>query len=62
MRKFVQFKFVKFKKRVKHPWKSITFSKVAGKSNTSTKSNTSAWEFLHFLYYEIAHSVSYDPV
>ena len=30
MRKFVQFKFVKFKKRVKHPWKSVTFSKVAG--------------------------------
>ena len=30
--------FVQFKKREKHPWRSVTFSKVAGKF---TKTNTS---------------------
>ena len=35
---------VQFKKREKHPGRSITFSKVAG-----TKSNTPPWVFFTFL-------------
>ena len=34
-----------FKKREKHPWRSVTFSKVAGSSNT--KNNTPPWAFFH---------------
>ena len=28
--------FVQFKKRKKHPWRSVTFSKVAGKKPTTS--------------------------
>ena len=35
--------FVQFKKHEKHPWRSVTFSKVAGKSNTPP------WVFLFFI-------------
>ena len=34
--------FVQFKKREKHPWRSVTFSKVGGKS-------TPPWVFSRFL-------------
>ena len=38
--------FVQFKKREKHPWKSVTFSKVAG---FSLKVALLHWCFLRFL-------------
>ena len=38
--------FVLFKKREKHPWKSITFSKVA--ESNFTESNTPPWVFFMF--------------
>ena len=41
--------FVKLKKREKHPWRSVTFRKVAGFGLKLTKSNTPAWVFSHFL-------------
>ena len=34
---------MQFKKREKHPWKNVTFSKVA-------KSNTPPWVFFTFLH------------
>ena len=40
--------FVQFKKREKHPWKSVTLSKVAEACNF-TKSNTPPWVFSTFL-------------
>ena len=61
--------FVQFKKREKHPWRSFTFSKVAGfrlQSAIFTKSNTPSWVLLTFLKlnkcYQIAQSVSYDKI
>ena len=36
--------FVQIKKRKKHPWRSVTLSKVAG----FTKSNTPPWVFFTF--------------
>ena len=36
--------FVQIKKRKKHPWRSVTFSKVAG----FTISNTPPWVFFTF--------------
>ena len=36
--------FVQFKKREKHSWRSVTFSKVA-----CTKKNTPQWVFSRFL-------------
>ena len=38
--------FLQFKKREKHPWRSVTCSKVAG---FFTKSNTPPWVFFTFL-------------
>ena len=32
--------FIQFNKREKHPWRSVTFSKVAGWSLQFSKSNT----------------------
>ena len=47
--------FAQFKKREKHPWRSVTFSKVVG----LTKSNTPPWEFSTFFklykWYHIVH-------
>ena len=47
--------FVQFKKREKHPWRSVTFSKVTG-----TKSNTPPWVFFTLLklykWYQIAQN------
>ena len=40
---------VQFKKREKHPWRSVTFSKVASLACNITKSNTPPWVFLRFL-------------
>ena len=42
--------FVQFKKREKHPWRSVTFSKVAKAvvSCNFTKSNTPPWVFFSF--------------
>ena len=33
--------FVQFRKREKHPWRSVTFSKIAGEACNNTKTNTS---------------------
>ena len=44
--------FVQFKKREKHPWRSVNFSKVAGlklKACNFTKSDTPPWVFFTFL-------------
>ena len=35
--------FVQFKKREKHPWRSVTFSKIAGCN--FTESNNPPWVF-----------------
>ena len=62
--------FVQFKKREKHPWRSITFSKVTSvysvaKSSACnfTKNNTLPWGFLMFFklheWYHIVQSVSH---
>ena len=40
--------FVQFKKREKHPWRSVTFSKAASLACNSTKSNNSPWVFFTF--------------
>ena len=51
--------FVQFKKREKHPWRSVTFSKVAG---NFTKTSCPLWMFFTFFnlykWYQIAQSVS----
>ena len=51
--------FVQFKKREKHPWRSLTFSKITCNFN---KNNTLQWMFLTFFkfyeWYQIAQSVS----
>ena len=51
--------FVQLKKRETHPWRSVTFSKVAG----FTKSNTPPWVFFTFLklyeWHQIAQSTTY---
>ena len=39
---------VQFKKREKHPWRSVTFSKVASLACNITKSNTPPWFFFTF--------------
>ena len=45
--------FVQFKKREKHPWRSVTFS---------TKSNTPSWVFFTFFklykWYQIAQNIT----
>ena len=50
--------FVQFKKREKHPWRSVTFSKVAG--------NIPLWVFFKFLKlykrYQIAQNITYGPL
>ena len=50
-----------FKKREKHPRRTVTFSKVAG---NFTKSITPSWVFFTFFklykWYQIAQSISYD--
>ena len=40
--------FVQIKKRDKHPWRSVTFSKVAVLVYNFTKSNTPPWVFVKF--------------
>ena len=40
--------FAQFKKRKKHPWRSVNFSKVTG-SSLQTKINTPPWVFSRFL-------------
>ena len=51
-----------FKQCEKHPWRSVTFSKVAGDCNTP-KCNTPPWVFFTFFklckWYQIAQTVSY---
>ena len=42
--------FVQFKKYEKHPWRNVTFNKVAGfLASNFTRSNTPPWEFFTFL-------------
>ena len=51
---------VQFKKHEKHPWRSVTFSKV--KACNFTKSNTPPWVFFMFFkfykWYQIAQSIT----
>ena len=57
--------FVQFKKREKHPWRTVNFSKLAG-----CKINTPPWVFFTFLksdkWYQIAQRITnknlYSPV
>ena len=56
--------FVQFKKREKHSWRSVTFSKDAGFISLHfTKSDTPPWAFFTFLklykWYRIAQSISF---
>ena len=55
--------FVQFKKGEKHPWKSATFSKVAGKACDFTKSNALPWVFFTvfklYQWYQIAQRISF---
>ena len=52
--------FEQIKNREKRPWRSVTYSKVAG----FTKSNTLPWVFFTFFklykWYQIAQSMTYD--
>ena len=56
LRNFVP--FTQFKKREKHPWKSVTFIKVEDKSNTPP------WVFFTFFklykWYQITQSIAYE--
>ena len=56
--------FVQFKKRKKHPWRSITFSKVAGSACNFTKSNIPPWVFFMFFklckWYQIVQRITYE--
>ena len=53
--------FAQFKKREKHPWRSVTFSKVAGFN--FPKSNTPPWAFFTSFklrkWYQIAQRTTY---
>ena len=53
--------FVQFRKREKHPWRSVTLSKVA--SCNFTKSNTPSWVFFTFFklykWYQITQIITY---
>ena len=60
--------FVQFKKREKHPWRSVNFSKVLilvilGKACNFTKINTPPWVFFTFIKlckcYQIAQGTTY---
>ena len=54
--------FEQFKKREKHPWRSVTFSKV-GVVCSFTKSNTPPWVFFTFLklykWYQFAQRITF---
>ena len=61
--------FVQFKKPKKHPWRSATFSKVAGwsaKFSKLVKSNTPPWVFVTFFklykWYQIAQRTTYASI
>ena len=55
------YNFVLFKKREKHPWKSVTFSKLQTETCNFTKSNTPPWMFFTFIklykWYHIAQRI-----
>ena len=58
--------FAQFKKREKHPWRSVTFSKFAGQKpllKNFTKSNTPQWVFFTFFkllkWYQIAQRITF---
>ena len=54
---------LQFKKRGKHPWRSVSFSKLQASSCKFTKSNTLPWVFFTFFnlykWYQIAQSIAY---
>ena len=54
--------FIQFKKREKHPWRIVTFSKALARN--FTKSNTLPWVFFTFLklykWYQITQRITYD--
>ena len=50
--------FVQFKKREKHPWRSVT----SAEASNLTKSNTPPWMFFTFIWYkwcQVAQSLSF---
>ena len=55
--------FVQFKKREKHLWRSVNFSKVAGLACNFTKINTPPWVFFTFFklykWYLSVQSITY---
>ena len=40
--------FIQFKKREKHPWRNVIFSRVKGITWNFTKSNNTSWVLLTF--------------
>ena len=55
--------FVELRKPKKHPWRSVTFSKVGGLACNFTKSNNPPWVFFWFFklykWYQIAQNITY---
>ena len=57
--------FVQLKKREKHPWRSVTFSKVAGYKPANLLKATLldgcfSRFFQLFIWYQIAQNITYD--
>ena len=56
--------FIQFKKREKRSWRSVNFSKVAGKACNFIKINTPPWMFYTFFqlykWYQIAQRTTYN--
>ena len=55
--------FVQFKKREKHPWRSVNFSKLQASPCNFTKINTPPWVFFTFFklykWYQIAQHTTF---
>ena len=57
--------FVQFKKREKHPWRSVDLAMLQAEACNFTKINTPSWVFFTFfkLYkcYQITQRTKYEP-
>ena len=54
--------FVQFKKREKHTWRSVTFSKIVKpKASNFTKCNTPPWVFFAFVKLYKWHPIAKRP-
>ena len=60
----ISYHFHNLKKREKHTWKSVNFSKVAGLGCNFNKSNTLSWVLFTFLklckWYQIAQRITVE--